>query len=321
MPAPDRPGIGSLVDRFRAEQEQANADLVPFVDEARLEELRDRLLAPRRRRARRGRGVDPELGAEPRAERRRTPRGGRVKARKVKQLDPRATLAENAARIVLVRVGELRSFAPEALDPDAVGGPARHADRREAAALRARGDRVLLRPAGDHALRRRAKEIQDLLGEVHDADVMLPRLHEHRRELRDEDAEQVRSRAGDADDLDPELAARAPHRTTYRGLEVLEVYLLARRALLFERFIALWEASEKRGVWRALERAAERELERSRGAARGRPSGPSAPAGALAEAERARREAEELARARRGRAGRRRARRRLSPLHQRVHRK
>ena len=77
-------------------------------------------------------------------------RGGRVKAKKVKRLDPATTLAENAARIVLVRLGELRSFVPEALDPDAVGGPARHADRRQAAALRARGDRLLLRPSGDH---------------------------------------------------------------------------------------------------------------------------------------------------------------------------
>lgn len=45
MPAPDRPGIRSLVDRFAAEQRQANVDLVPYVDEARLTELRERLLA------------------------------------------------------------------------------------------------------------------------------------------------------------------------------------------------------------------------------------------------------------------------------------
>ena len=39
-----------------------------------------------------------------------------MKARKVKMLDPRGTLAENAARIVRVRIDELRSFAPAALD-------------------------------------------------------------------------------------------------------------------------------------------------------------------------------------------------------------
>ena len=45
MPAPDRPGLGSLVRSYVAEQEQANADLAPFVDPDRLEALRERLLA------------------------------------------------------------------------------------------------------------------------------------------------------------------------------------------------------------------------------------------------------------------------------------
>lgn len=39
MAAPDRPGIRSLADRFRAEQLQANVDLEPFVDPERLEEI------------------------------------------------------------------------------------------------------------------------------------------------------------------------------------------------------------------------------------------------------------------------------------------
>ena len=40
-----------------------------------------------------------------------------MKARKVKKLDPDGTLTGNAARIVEVRLRELRSFAPRALDP------------------------------------------------------------------------------------------------------------------------------------------------------------------------------------------------------------
>ena len=216
-----------------------------------------------------------------------------MKARQVKRLDPRSTLSENAARIVLVRLDELRSFAPEALDPaeSETQHDLRIAAKRLRYVLEATG--FCFGPPAATALKR-AKDVQDILGEVHDCDVMLPRLHAHRRELRTEDAIGVRRRAGDADDLDPALAARARHRTGYRGLEVLEVYLIARRDLLFERFVALWEASEKKGVWRSLERAAERELERiaelreaAERTARARQ--------ALADAEARRREAEEQA--------------------------
>ncbi len=185
-----------------------------------------------------------------------------MKARKVKGLDPGTMLGENAARMVKVRLAELRSFTPKALDPgeDVVQHDMRIAAKRLRYVLEATG--FCFGRAGA-AARKRAKDIQDLLGEVHDADVMLPRLAEHRAELRDEDAATVRARAGSAEDLDPKLASRAPHRTTYRGFEVLEVYLNARRDLLFERFVALWRETEEKGVWKALDRAADRELERA----------------------------------------------------------
>jgi hypothetical protein len=182
-----------------------------------------------------------------------------VKARKVKRLDPRTTLSENAARIVKVRLAELLSFPPKALDPDesAIQHDMRIAAKRLRYVLEATD--FCFGRAGTTA-RKRAKDIQDLLGEVHDADVMLPRLYAHRSLLRNEDVQAVRRRAGDAEDLDPRLAARAPHRTTYRGFEVLEVYLDARRDLLFERFVALWNETEQSGVWRELEGAAAGEI-------------------------------------------------------------
>ncbi|MEO7198159.1 MAG: CHAD domain-containing protein [Solirubrobacterales bacterium] len=40
LPAPDRPGIRSLVDRFESEQGEANGALAAFVNPARLEEVR-----------------------------------------------------------------------------------------------------------------------------------------------------------------------------------------------------------------------------------------------------------------------------------------
>lgn len=216
-----------------------------------------------------------------------------MKARKVKRLDPRTTLAENAARIVKVRVAELRSFVPAALDPEEseTQHDLRIAAKRLRYVLEATGF-SFGRPAT--AALRRAKDIQELLGEIHDADVMLPRVHEHRRGLRLEDASYIRTRAGDADDLDPELASRAPNRTTYRGLEVLEVYLVARRELLFGRFVTLWEETETKGVWRSLERAAERELERT-AALRAVSERADRAREALMEAEDRRLEAEEMA--------------------------
>lgn len=216
-----------------------------------------------------------------------------MKAKKVKGLDPTTTLGENAARMVKVRLAELRGFTPKALDPgeDVVQHDMRIAAKRLRYVLEATG--FCFGRAGATA-RKRAKDLQDLLGEVHDADVMLPRLAEHRAELRDEDAESVRSRAGAAEDLDPKLAARAPHRTTYRGFEVLEVYLNARRDLLFERFVELWKESEEKGVWKALDRAADRELERATEQRRIAERAERARK-ALEEAERLRRQAEERA--------------------------
>ena len=83
-------------------------------------------------------------------------------------------------------------------------------------------------------------------------------------DLRDADADAVRRRAGEADDLDPALAARAPHRTSYRGLETLIVYLQARRRLLFDRFREFWTDQERAGSWDRLERSAQRRLEEAR---------------------------------------------------------
>ncbi len=226
-----------------------------------------------------------------------------MKARKVKKLDPAGTLSENAARIVLVRVDELRALAADALDPEA--SDAQHATRIAAKRLRyvleATGF-CFGRPAA--TARRRAKELQDVLGEIHDADEMLPRLAAHRAGLRQSDADAVRARAADEPDLDPKLAARAPHRTAYRGLDVLEVYLRARRALLFDRFSELWKESEERGVWRLLCRAADRELARAaemrraaERAERARAALEEAERQRLAAAERAARAAAELAEA------------------------
>jgi hypothetical protein len=184
-----------------------------------------------------------------------------VKARKVKKLDPAGRLDANAARIVRTRVDELRSFAPQALDPDARN--AQHDMRIAAKRLR-----YVLEVTGfcfgkpARTARRRARDLQDLLGELHDCDVMLPRVQAEIENLRGEDARSVLLHAVDAEDLDPALTAHAPNRSAYRGLEMLAVHLRARRALLFERFRDFWQAEASKGTWSKLERALDEQLEK-----------------------------------------------------------
>lgn len=182
-----------------------------------------------------------------------------MKARQVKKLDPGQPLADNAARIVRVRLDEMRSLAPRALEPGEVR--AQHDMRIAAKRLRyvlETTEFCFGRPA--EAARKRARDLQDVLGELHDCDVMLPRVRRHLADLCDADAAAVRIWAGDSEDLNPELAAHAPHRTSYRGLETLLVYLQARRSLLFDRFGAMWTEQEKAGIWDGLERAVSRRL-------------------------------------------------------------
>jgi CHAD domain len=186
-----------------------------------------------------------------------------MKARRVKKLDPATSLAENAARIVLVRLDELRSLAPKALAPTATR--AQHDMRIAAKRLRYILEITELcfgRPAP--TARRQARALQDVLGELHDCEVMLPRVERHVAELRQADAEALRGRAAGAPDLEPELTARAPNRTLYRGLEVLAVYLEARRGILHDRFRGLWAEQEGAAVWERLERDAERVLRQAR---------------------------------------------------------
>jgi hypothetical protein len=212
-----------------------------------------------------------------------------MKARSVKKLDPARPLAENGARIIKVRLDELQSFAPNVLEHEQV--KAQHDMRIAAKRLRyvlEVSEFCFGRPA--ETARRRARDLQDILGEIHDCDVMLPRVQRHIEELQARDAGVIRDKAGDAPDLDPRLAARTPNRTTYRGLEVLAVYLRGRRSLLFDRFVDFWTKQEERGTWRRLERAVDAHLERARQTRRAAKAAAKAQA-ALEAAERARREA------------------------------
>ena len=178
-----------------------------------------------------------------------------MKARRVKGLDPDAALADNLQRIVTTRLDELCSFVPRALDPARI--KALHDMRIAAKRLRyilEVGAEPCFGPYAATAIKR-ARDLQDLLGELHDCDVQLPRVRALQDELRAADALEARARAGEAPDLDPTLASGTPHAEAWRGLETLCIYVEARRGLLFERFLELWRDLEREGFRARLEYA------------------------------------------------------------------
>jgi len=138
-----------------------------------------------------------------------------VKARTVEGLDPSGPLRLNASRIVRTRLDELRGFADEALAPDA--GAAQH-DMR-IAAKRLRYVLEIVGPCiGEEApaAHRAAKELQSVLGDLHDCDLMLPKVE---------------------------------------GIASLVAILRDRRERLFHDFVELWQAEASKGTWAALEAA------------------------------------------------------------------
>jgi hypothetical protein len=175
-----------------------------------------------------------------------------VKALRIKGLDPATPLADNAERIVRVRLDELCSFMPRAGDPSEV--VALH-DMR-IAAKRLRYILEITGPCFGSYVRtavKATKDLQDLLGEIHDCDVQLPEVRAFLGELMTEDAQGLLARADGAQDLDPAMIRHAPNRAAYAGLVALATHLQARRELLFSRFEELWREYDRRGYRARLE--------------------------------------------------------------------
>jgi hypothetical protein len=178
-----------------------------------------------------------------------------VKARKVKGLDPAGALADNAERIVRTRLAEVADLLAEAGDPAAV--TALH-DLR-IAAKRLRYVLELTHPCfGPYARTsiKRVKDLQDLLGEIHDADVQIPDVVGVLNALVAEDAVAVAEAASGEEDLPPAAAARSPHAADWAGLVTVALHLQARRHLLFGRFLEIRRDLERKGFRARLEFAA-----------------------------------------------------------------
>ena len=171
-----------------------------------------------------------------------------MKARKVKGVDPKAPLADDAQRIVAVRLDELCAFMPQAADPDEV--EALH-DMRIAAKRLRYALEVTYECFGPYAKTavKHVKELQDLLGEIHDCDVQLPEAQQHLAGLAADDALVLaqRARAAKAKDLEPKAVRLAPNRAAYAGVVSYMSFLRARRELLYGRFLDQWQALERKG--------------------------------------------------------------------------
>ena len=136
-----------------------------------------------------------------------------MKARAIEGLDPNGPLHPNVARIVSVRLDELRGFADSALAPNA--GEAQHGMRIAAKRLRYVLE-IFSSCLGEEAKTARdaAKRLQSVLGDLHDCDLMLTKV-EH--------------------------------------IDSVAAVLRGRRERLFREFVELWQAEASRGTWATLE--------------------------------------------------------------------
>ena len=115
-----------------------------------------------------------------------------MKPHRVRGLDAKASVAVNAARIVRVRTAELYSFDPAVLDPARITElhDMRIAAKRLRYVLEITGH--CFGAIGDEA-EEFAKDLQGTIGEIHDCDVLIPRVDREIEALRAQDAEGPRA--------------------------------------------------------------------------------------------------------------------------------
>lgn len=166
-----------------------------------------------------------------------------MKARRVDGLNPELGIGEAAARIVRMRWDEVRGFVPRALD----ARKRRAAHDMRIAVKRLRYVLEVTSPVfGPHAAEAalQMRSLQDVLGKVHDCDVLIPL---------------VRDRIGRAPDSDAE------------ALWALVAHLQARRADLHARFVRRWAELEAENFTAQLHAALEQRPGTDRPAGERRP--------------------------------------------------
>jgi CHAD domain-containing protein len=174
-----------------------------------------------------------------------------VKASRVKGLRPGTRLGGAAQRIAKQRVADLLAFDEAVRDP---------ANVRELHDLRIAAKRLrytlevlgtVLGPAAG-VVEDEARALQDLLGDVHDCDVLAPRLEAELAKLAAEDAKAVAALAEGDPDATARVLREAPGRTMRHGVQALAVGVAARRGVLYARFLERWDALLAGGALTAL---------------------------------------------------------------------
>ena len=178
-----------------------------------------------------------------------------AKPRPVHGLRPRGRLRPNARRILAVRIEEVWSYERVVQTPDAI--TELHDMRIACKRLRYLLEIFSVAFSDDlEPYIDQVKELQDLLGDIHDRDVQVPALQEHLAWLERREAEAAQrllarrvARAADGNGgQDPEVALRAFRRSFARGrraderpgVHALIAALRRERVELYARFVAEW---------------------------------------------------------------------------------
>jgi hypothetical protein len=173
-----------------------------------------------------------------------------TRAWNVPDLDPNASVAQNARRVLAVRIGEFYSYAPIVPYPE--HEEALH-DLR-IAAKRLRYTLELFRPqfgkAGDRQIER-VKAIQEALGTLHDHDVRIDLIGDELSQLAVEQSHDLQAAISQAspDELlgIASTALRPPPDDPKRGLIALLGREHAARRAAYGKFRDLWDQLARNG--------------------------------------------------------------------------